>query len=178
MAERKRFIITGVQGSGKTTFCQSLIDLARSSGWKVAGVLSPPIVVGGKKVGIDVVDLSSNQRRHLANNIDRGENGPKTIRWAFDGEALSWGNRVLGDFPPCDLLVIDELGPLEFDLGEGWLNGIPAVSHGDYKLALIVIRPGLVEKALELWPGAEVIEIDGPEQADTLSEKFFRDTLA
>jgi hypothetical protein len=178
MTEPKRFIITGVQGSGKTTFCQSLIDLAHSAGWYVTGILSPPIVVGGKKVGIDVVDLSSKLRRHLAHNINQGGNGPKTIQWAFVGEALSWGNQVLGNLPPCDLLVIDELGPLEFDRGEGWLNGIPAVSDGVYTFALIVIRPGLVEKALEIWPDAAVYEVDDPRNATSLAEEFFREIFA
>lgn len=178
MDECKRFIITAMQGSGKTTFCQTLVDLARSAGWEVAGVLSPPVMVGGKKVGIDVVDLSTDLRRRLANTIDRGGDGPMTIRWAFDEEALSWGNQVLGNVPHCDLLVIDELGPLEFERGEGWLNGIPAVNNGDYKFAAVVIRPELVGKALEMWPDAEVIEMGGPGNVALLAEEFFRDALS
>jgi nucleoside-triphosphatase THEP1 len=177
MGGRKRFIISGVQGSGKTTFCQALVDLARSVGWKVAGVLSPPVLVDGQKVGIDVVDLSTSQHKRLANTIDRGGGGPKTTCWAFDEEVLSWGNQVLGNILPCDLLVVDELGPLEFERGEGWLNGILAVSDGDYKLAVVVIRPGLVEKALVMWPDVEVSEMDEPGNAAPLAEEFFRDIL-
>jgi len=171
MAKRKRFFITGVQGSGKTTFCQSLIDLARTAGWIVA-------VVGGKKVGIDVVDLSTSQIRRLANSIEQGGNGPQTIRWAFNGKVLSWGNQVLRNIPSCDLLVVDELGPLEFDRGEGWLNGFSAVSSGEYKFAVVVIRPGLLEKALKIWPDAEVLEMDEPGNSAILAEEFFRDILA
>ena len=174
MEDRKRIIKSGGRGSGKTTFCQALVDLARSAGWEVAGVLSPPILVNGQKIGIDIVDLSTNQSKRLANTIDRGGDGTKTNRWAFDDEALSWGNQVLGNIPPCDLLVVDELGPLEFERGEGWLNGLLAVSDGDYRLVLVVIRPELVGKALELWPDAEVLEMIEPRNAAVLSEEFFR----
>ena len=148
MIQRKRFIITGVQGSGKTTFCQKLVELARSAGWNVAGVLSPPVLVGGQKVGIDIIDLSTNQRKRLANSIEQGGDGPKTIRWAFVGDVLSWGNRVLENIPPSDLLVVDELGPIEFERGEGWLNGISAVSDGDYKFAFEASSPGAYQISL------------------------------
>lgn len=174
MARRSLYLITGVQGSGKTTFCQVLVDLAVSDGRSIAGVLSPQEMVEERKVGIDIVDLSTKQRRRLANTINRGGNGPKTIRWAFDGEALAWGNQVLGNIHPCDLLVIDELGPLEFERGEGWMNGFTAVDDGDYTLAVVVIRPDLVEKALEKWPHANVLEIDKPENVDALAEEFFQ----
>jgi hypothetical protein len=110
----------------------------------------------------------------LANTIDQGGDGPKTIRWAFDGEALAWGNQVLGNIHPCDLLVIDELGPLEFERGEGWMHGFTAVDDGDYTLAVVVIRPDLVDKALEKWPCANILEIDKPENVAAQAEAFFR----
>ncbi|MGD8457093.1 MAG: nucleoside-triphosphatase [Anaerolineales bacterium] len=178
MGDRKQFMITGLRGSGKTTFCQTLIDLLRSAGWDVAGVLSPPVFVNGKKVGIDVIDLFTNQRKRLANTIDQGGDGPKTTMWAFEGGVVSWGNQVLGKIPPCDFLVVDELGPLEFERREGWINGISAVSDGEYKYAAIVVRPELLEKALRIWPDAEVIQIDDPENAIPLAEDFFRDIFA
>jgi nucleoside-triphosphatase THEP1 len=177
MARRSLYLITGVQGSGKTTFCQALVDSAVSDGRSIAGVISPPVMVEGRKVGIDIVDLCTKQRRRLANTIDRGGNGPKTIRWAFNGKALAWGNQVLGNIPACDLLVIDELGPLEFERGEGWMHGFTAVDDGDFTLAVVVIRPDLVDKALEKWPYANILEIDKPENVDALAEEFFTNSL-
>ena len=37
-----------------------------------------------------------------------------------DAEVLAWGTRILQQATPCDLLVVDELGPLKFERGEGW----------------------------------------------------------
>jgi nucleoside-triphosphatase THEP1 len=173
MEERQRFIVTGGQGSGKTTFCQTLINHAQEARWRVAGILSPPVFERGEKVGIDVIDLSTGLRRRLANPRGGEEIGPQTIQWTFDSDVLAWGNAVLGEIPLCDLFIIDELGPLEFERGEGWLNGISAVEAGQYKFAVIVIRPHLVEKALQKWPDASVIEVIHPNQASTSAEELF-----
>jgi len=168
---RKRFIVTGMQGSGKTTFCQVLIHQAKKAGWRIGGVLSPPVFEGDEKVGIDIVDLSTNQRKRLAKLREEGGEGPQTIRWTFNEDALTWGNAVLGSVSSCDLLIVDELGPLEFERAEGWLNGFSAVDTGEYKFAVIVVRPQLVEQALEKWPEARVVEISHPDQASGLAEK-------
>jgi nucleoside-triphosphatase THEP1 len=40
-----------------------------------------------------------------------------------------------------DVLVIDELGPLEFDLQTGWTASFEVLRRKRYRLALIVIRP-------------------------------------
>jgi nucleoside-triphosphatase len=177
MDARQRFIVTGILGGGKTTFCQVLIRQAQKAGWRIAGVLSPPVFEGDRKVGIDLLDLSTGQRKRLANTREGEGDGPQTIRWAFDGDALAWGNAVLGDVPNCDLLIVDELGPLEFERGEGWLNGFSAVDAGEYKFAVIVIRPQLVERALEKWPDARVIEVIHLDGASELAEEFFLSNL-
>jgi len=38
----------------------------------VAGILSPAVVENGIKTGIDVLDVSSNEKRHLAARRERG----------------------------------------------------------------------------------------------------------
>ncbi len=177
MGARGRFIVTGVQGSGKTTFCQVLICQAQKKDWRIAGVLSPPILESDEKVGINIVDLSTNQRKRLAKTREEGMDGPQTIRWAFNEEALAWGNAVLGSVSSCDLLIVDELGPLEFERNEGWMNGFSAVDAGEYKFAVIVVRPQLVVQALEKWPDAKVIEVIHSDQASNLAEEFFLKNL-
>jgi hypothetical protein len=61
---------------------------------------------------------------------------------------------------PCDLLIVDELGPLEFDKGQGWLEGFRAVDSGRYRAALLTIRPSLLDRALQRWGKAEVIDLE------------------
>jgi hypothetical protein len=57
---------------------------------------------------------------------------------------------------PCGLLVVDELGPLEFERAQGWLSGLTALDSGEYELGLVVIRPELMGAALARWPEAGI----------------------
>src|SRR5690606_4290421 len=60
------YLITGSSGAGKTTWCQQWVMAAQASSWRVGGLLSCPVMEGGEKVAIDLVDLTSGTRRPLA----------------------------------------------------------------------------------------------------------------
>jgi len=168
----KQIIITGALERGKTTLCGQLAMLAREAGWEVRGVLSPAVFAAGRKVGIDLVNLSSGERRPLAHR-DRPADGVRTERWNFIKEATEWGNTILSASAPCDLLIVDELGPLELVRGEGLLSGLTAIDGDNYCLAVVVIRPALLKIALERWSAAEVVEISAPEQTSPLATRIF-----
>ena len=40
---------------------------------------------------------------------------------------------------------MDEIGPLEMDRGEGWTNALEVLRLGEYRLAVAVVRPSLVD---------------------------------
>ena len=82
--------------------------------------------------------------------------------WNIHAQALEWGNQALGKAMPTEVLFIDELGPLEFQMGAGWMNGLKALDSGQYKLALLVVRPGLLHEARRRWPEAGLLQITGP----------------
>ena len=133
-------VLSGESGSGKTTLCVRTVSLLQRAGVQVAGIVSPARFEGGKKTGIFVQDVRTGSRRLLA-EPGKGDG----LGWSFDPEALRWGSDVLKTAAPCDVLVIDELGPLELKQGKGWtaawdvLNAHPAVA------ALVVVRPSLVD---------------------------------
>ncbi|MDP3721505.1 MAG: nucleoside-triphosphatase [Anaerolineaceae bacterium] len=152
------WIITGPFQVGKTHFCHNLVNEAQRRGYKLAGVICPPVFEEQNKTAITIEDLKSHQRKTLATKRTTETEGLLTEHWVFDEEVLLWGNRVLGETIGCDLLLIDELGPLEFNRGQGWLNGLQAIDNGEYKIAVVVIRPVLVETAQKRWPNAIVID--------------------
>ena len=80
--------------------------------------------------------------------------------WEIDQEVMDWGEEVLSHTGWCDLLVVDELGPFELVRGEGWISGVRLVEGGNYRLALVVVRPELRRVALRRWPHAELIELE------------------
>ncbi|MCA9977920.1 MAG: ATP-binding cassette domain-containing protein, partial [Anaerolineales bacterium] len=154
----KLFLVTGLPGVGKTTWCGELIELARRRGLQVAGLWSPAVFANGRKIGIDLVDLFHDERRRLANLRGKKEvTAVATIQWAFDSDAITGGNTVLQNLPPNDLLLIDELGPLEFMRGEGFIAGLDVLDAGAYRVAVVVIRPSLLPEAQARWPHAQVI---------------------
>ncbi len=159
----QRVLITGHSGSGKSRWCERLVALARRRGWRVAGVLSPPAMDDGRKVGIDLLDLITGERRRLA-DLRRGPNaeGPATERWRFDEAVLTWGDDALRSAGETahDLVMVDELGPLELQRGVGFVSGLRLVDELSSGVACIVVRPSLLEAALKRWPDAVVIDVE------------------
>ncbi|MCS7247826.1 MAG: nucleoside-triphosphatase [Anaerolineales bacterium] len=161
------WLVVGESGSGKTTFCQTLVAVVRQRGVKVRGLLSPARFEGGMKVGIEVQDLHSEEKRPLAWHRAFALHPPFSSEpvavgeWLLDAEALEWGNRVLREAIPCDLLVVDELGPLEFLRGKGWQAAFAALDSGAYRLALITVRESLRSAVHARWRVGREIRIAG-----------------
>jgi len=133
-----------------------LLDRLKAHTLKIHGVITPPVVVNGKKTGIDLVDLKSGERKQLATLRGIGSAQTATQKWVFNDGVIQWGNLILSQAVPCQLLVIDELGPLELERGMGLLAGLAAINSLNYSVALVVIRPLLVPTALNLMPEAKV----------------------
>lgn len=169
----KLIIVSGWRGSGKTTFCRKVIAAAQEIGWQAAGVLSPAKFKNAQKSEILIEDITTGEQRQMAywpvalegqrpEDVCTDENpyDPNwKPHWIFDKEKMAWGEEVLAGVDSCDLLVIDELGPFELAKGEGWVSGLRLLDSGDYRLAMVVIRPELIEQATQRWPKASVVEL-------------------
>lgn len=168
----RRLVVTGARGSGKSRWCAAAAAAARARGYAVVGVSSPAVLEddGGerRKVAIDLHDLRGGERRRLAEVRRADEPGTATQRWRFDEAVLAWGNEVLraasedgsADDAARRLLVVDELGPLEFVRGVGLTQGLRAVDARRYALACVVVRPALIDEALRRWPDATVVDVE------------------
>lgn len=137
-------LLIASSGMGKTTACLRAVELAQARKLKVAGVLSRPVYQGQVKTAIALRDISTGQARILARANHAGE-GPRVGVWTFDPASIVWGQQVLASLSPCDLLVIDEIGPLELEMEQGLTNALDALRNADYHLALVTLRPALVE---------------------------------
>jgi nucleoside-triphosphatase len=159
-----RLIVTGEIGRGKTRTCEAAAGRLRDLGWDVAGLLSPGVWVGNQKVAIDARDLRSGVSKRLAERAEasHASTGPATRGWRFDAETIAWCNSLLAGAIDCDLLVVDELGPLEFECGEGLTEGMRAVDGGRFRLGLLVARPRLLQAARKRWPAATLLYVHRP----------------
>lgn len=136
-------LLTGESGAGKTTLCARLATTLRARGVDVAGVLTWPRFADGEKIGMDVADARTGTRIPLAERAARGT-GTADLRWKFDDTALAHGAHILRAATPCDLLIVDELGPLELIHGQGWTIALEILQTPKYGNALVVVRPHLI----------------------------------
>ena len=151
------YLLTAPRGAGKTTFCRGLAKQARTTGWDVAGLLSSAVFKGGFKTGILAQDLRTDETRLLAvasqqpfDPVQRQiPNFPgfdlPLGDWLFDSTAIVWGNQILETCLPCDLLIVDEIGPLELNRGAGWVSALETLRQPGYRLGVVVIRPECVD---------------------------------
>lgn len=140
-------ILSGERGCGKTTVCAKVMRLAQAMSLSVGGLLTLPRYNVGKKVGMDVQDVATGKLYPLA-EIDKATDGPVTGHFHFHVEGLRWGNEALENVAFCDVLLIDELGPLELVESQGWCNAIDVLNASVCRLAVVVVRPALINHLL------------------------------
>ena len=131
-------VITGVIGIGKTTVCEKVIKIARSSGYSCGGILT-------HKAAHEILialDIQTEERSILA-SADNTFDGPRTSRYSFNPEAIKFGIRAINQAIDSDVLIIDELGHLEL-AREGFAEGLELVKTGKVKNSILVIRKELL----------------------------------
>ena len=140
-------VLTGDVSSGKTTTCGQIVERAQVNGLDCAGIVCPGRFERGQKVGIDLLDVRTGERRLLA-EVDGQPAVLRTPRYRFHVETVEGVTRLILDrldaARSCDVLIVDELGPLELERGQGWVNALEVLRVGQFDLAVVVVRPRLV----------------------------------
>lgn len=135
-------VLTGERGSGKSTVCRKMVKLAQEQRYVCGGVITLTQPEGERAV----LNIRSGDTRQLTVAPDVS---PAVVmgRFRFDPDTLKWGNTALIRSTPCDLLVVDELGPLEIEREAGWQGAISVLRSEEFALAIVVVRPELVVPA-------------------------------
>lgn len=155
----KLLLITGPRGTGKTLWCLDLVGRAHARGLNLCGLVSPSVFINNKKIGIGLKDLQTGEQRRLAYRKGDEDGDIQTQDWQMVAETLEWGNSVLERVEPCDLFILDEVGPFELEHGIGLVAGLDIIDTAKDFPCVVVIRPSLIEKALTRWSWAEVIDL-------------------
>jgi nucleoside-triphosphatase THEP1 len=147
----KVYVLTGERGSGKTTLLGTLARQLQEHGLRVGGILSPATDRGDDSGAHDVIDLHTGQRRPLC-RMDMPESEVRVGRFGFYPEGLAFASGVLkavGDIMP-DLVIIDEIGPLEA-AGGGWSEGAREHLRTWRGVTVLAVRSSLVDELLSAW---------------------------
>jgi nucleoside-triphosphatase THEP1 len=160
-------LISGKQGVGKTTLCRKVVLQAQAAGRTCGGVLTFAVEGTERRA---VVNVQTGEARPLT--VSQG--GVRLGRFRFDPRTLEWGKEILARAIPCDLFVVDEIGPLEIERQEGWVRALDLLRDGSFRLALIVVRPELIHPLqLRLPASAPTVLTVTPENRDQLPDVLF-----
>ena len=152
-----RLLVVGEPGSGKTSWCREYIDRRRKSGSTVGGILCPAIEKQGQRVGSNALNLLTGQEVPFARlsryrSFKQGEKvGDYTI--SRDGILFACNAIERAVESRCDLVVIDEVGPLELQ-GKGLMPAVELALASAINV-LIVVRRSLREALQKDFPDYE-----------------------
>jgi nucleoside-triphosphatase THEP1 len=155
-------LLTGKGGSGKTTACWKALPGLRSSGVRMAGFISPPLLdAGGKKTGIEMLNLATGEHHTFARIVSREQN-PDVGVYRLESDAIEWARGVLASalFSDIDLLVIDEIGPLELQRGGGFAFALEPLSDPErIPNAIVIVRRELVDELAERLGRPDMVRV-------------------
>lgn len=138
-----KLLLIGRIGIGKTTICQKIVEKAKQKEIECVGILTEKTRAYGRDLLV-VKELSGEERKILAykNPIHNQEvqHGIHFCNFVFDSSAIEFAKKALCKVG--DLLVIDEIGPLEIQ-GKGIDNAISAFESSKNKNSILVTRKEL-----------------------------------
>jgi iron complex transport system ATP-binding protein len=147
-------ILTGPVGSGKTTFLERSLPSLRERHPNLDGYLSLRVLADGETAGYDLRDLRTAARTPLLRR--RGDaDGPRVGPYVLLPRGLAAAGEIIRRGDPADLLIVDEVGPLELAGGGVWPVLIGELS-GRNRPALVVVRESLVDRVRAAFAGREL----------------------
>ncbi|UCE57868.1 MAG: NTPase [Candidatus Bathyarchaeota archaeon] len=108
-----RVLVTGPPGVGKTSVLLRSVNELRKRTYRIGGMISHDVREGGIRVGFEIMDFSTGQRGWLA-HINQPK-GPKISKYRvnlIDLDAIGV-NSILDAIRNADIIVIDDIGPME-----------------------------------------------------------------
>ncbi len=169
--DKQIFILTGNPGSGKSSFLLALMEIIRDRNLLAAGFIAPSVLNEDAPRSYILMDISSGETMPLASRV-YSEGWQEAGSFYFNPEALNLGNRILTDPRICenDLVVVDEIGPLE--LGGGiWADAVTFLRDKCACSMIWVVRKRLLGKVVRKWHLGDPVIVDVETQSIDLAVK-------
>jgi nucleoside-triphosphatase THEP1 len=165
LAGRARLVVvTGPRGAGKSTAVSELARGLRASGLDVGGVTQPVIEQASVRLGYELRDAATGERRAFARRKGEGRG------FDFDDDGWAWAAARLEEAQRSrDVVVVDELGLLEAQ-GGGHMETLQRLSEGSGRARLLVavVRAGTLEPIVEAL-GEPALVLEAPLTEEQLS---------
>jgi nucleoside-triphosphatase THEP1 len=148
------FILTGPVHSGKTTLLEYVVRELKRQKYRIGGFLSDPIWEGEQTVGYDLFDLREERSIPFIRSAGE-EKWQKIGSYFFIPQGMTQAEKIILGEKDVDLLVVDEVGPLELT-GEGFWPALKQVISDPIKSFLFVARKSILEDFLLMLGKREV----------------------
>ncbi|TVQ38647.1 MAG: hypothetical protein EA384_08870 [Spirochaetaceae bacterium] len=149
-------LITGARGAGKSTLCSAVYRKAVSSGWSVCGVISRAVYdhdSGLDRIGIDAFNITTSETTPLARR-DGSLDGSRWACYTFSDQTISdcVSATVEALDSGAELLILDEIGPLELTADKGFLPILTFLGNTRLPRATFaVVRPSLHDRLQQFF---------------------------
>jgi nucleoside-triphosphatase len=174
------WLITGEPGAGKSTAVSKILLKVKSEGFTVGGILTREVRSHGEREGFRLIDVSTEESGTLASIT--GVSGPRVGKYRIDLKTLSaLGVKALRHgAEKSDLIVCDEVGPMELASPEFRAAISECFFSHDDKPAICVIHKRLVDPVIEKLKSssrAKIVEVDYENRNDVAND-VARDVLS
>jgi len=137
-------LVVGSRNSGKTAYLHLLKNRIQEQEECVGGVVSEAELRDGEKWRYWLRDIRTGKRLLLATRYDSSPGKLQVGRFRFEPETFRWAEGVFRQSLDCDVLFLDEYGPLEAR-GEGFRHVLEFLLKNYRGILVITLRPSLFE---------------------------------
>lgn len=170
------FILSGEVNEGKTKFAMQVVDKLKQEGFSPAGFFSVGNTNDNNREAYSLIDIQTGIERELC-SFEPGKKKVRVGRFFFNDQGIEFGREILKASlnQGNDLLVVDEIGPLEIN-DQGWAPALEVVIKKGSIPHLWVVRESLLKPVIRKWNLGDVyvfnISIEPVDQiASTIMEK-------
>ena len=152
---RRVVLLEGAPGAGKASVCRRAADLASLRGLRVSGLITEARALSSGRIVQSVRSLRTADSRPLANYVGSEEGDlygsvAGRLSWTFSSETLRWGRHELARCleTETDLLIIDQIGPLELVAESGWANAVDVLVRAPYRVGAVVVNRMVADRLM------------------------------
>jgi nucleoside-triphosphatase len=150
--------VTGSPGVGKTTLLLRVVEALKVRGCTIGGMISREVRLYGTRVGFEILDLADSDKHGWLAHVNQ-KTGPQVGKYRVNLEDLNnvGVEAVLKAVRECDVVAIDEIGPMELFSEKFKRAVLEAVESG--KLVIAVVHWKARDKLIEDVKKREDVEI-------------------
>jgi nucleoside-triphosphatase THEP1 len=171
------FILTGKINQGKTSITREVVSELKKKSLTVSGFLTFGNTNDSKRNAYFIRDINTNREEYLCSTqIDKQKTNYG--RFYFEEKGIRAGRKIIDQSltTPADLLVIDELGPMEIN-NQGWAPAIEEVVKQNSTAQFWVVREKLVKPMMRKWNVGDIIVFElGEDSAEKIADTIAKRT--